>query len=252
MTDYLANVTESLTFSDSAGKGYTKTLPESLQMSDVLASREFIATRTENVSLVETVTRLGAYLRDAAESLTMEDVRAAVDALVVRSYRLRFTDLFLGPANGVMNYLTVLSKGSREDDMLKLFDHGPLGYGRFRRFYPGALRFRNLLVKTVLSTRDKSTRPRIVALNTTIDVPDKRIQGSASIVSGEYPAGKTVAFGQKFYSLPEVLPLWKSGTTPARAVLVATTLEDFTFQLVSLADGVTLVEGTITYAVLGY
>lgn len=260
MTVFNSVSTESpVTVSDSCAKSATRRRTDSFALADVLGALVVTAVRGDTATISETWTRIGLYIRAFAEAVTPSDAVPGLVVTVKRLESVKVLDLLMGAAEAVISYLTVLNRGSREDDMLKLFDHGPLGFSRFRRFYPGTLKFGSLLVRTVLRTKDKNTVPRISKLSTTIDVADKRLQGSASVLLGESDGsitdGKIIIFSTVFYSPPEVVVMWKGGSGPnqGRAELVpgSTTTTQFRVKVFDVVTNAPIA-GDITFAVLGY
>lgn len=254
MTVFSASVAETLTFADSSAKQVTHVRADSFGVSDQYLRSAVTVGRADAFTAADSASRFGTGIRAAAEAAGFSDALAGITATVSRLESIKFTELLVGAAEAVISYLTVLSKGSREDEMLKLFDHGPLGFSRFRRFYPGVLNFQSMIVKTVLRTRDKNTVPRIQALKTTIDVADKRLQGSATLTyTDSSTTGLLVTFSQVFFTPPEVVVLWKGGGSPGRAELVPGSTDETGFR-VKLFDVVTNlpIAGDITYAALGY
>jgi len=260
VTVFSAVVTEDpLTFTDVSAKSATRAKTDSFGVADAAGRLQASVARAEMATVSEAWERVGFYVRAFAESVGLTETLLGLEVTARRLESIKVLDLLVGAAEAVISYLTVLNKGSREEDMLKLFDHGPLGFSRFRRFYPGTLKFSSMLVRTVLRTRDKNTVPRIQALTTTIDVADKRQQGSASVLLGESDGtlsdGKTITFSAPFYSPPEVVVMWKGGSGPnqGRAELVpgSTTATEFRVKVFDVVTNAPIA-GDITYAVLGY
>lgn len=153
-------------------------------------------------------------------------------------------------ATGVNSYLMLRSEILDQEGFIALTRHGPQGFEKFVRIYPGEYTFKDAVTRSTMLTREPTTKPKLTRLKPIVDVPDRILQGSYEITDAL--AGVDIVFDPAFYSVPEVAALWQSGTTVGLARIGAPTREGVNVYIDDPANPGTRLTGMVSVMIQGY
>lgn len=153
-------------------------------------------------------------------------------------------------AKGVNSYLMLRTEILDQEGFIALTRHGPQGFEKFVRIYPGEYTFKDAVVRSTMLTREPTTKPKLTRLKPIVDVPDRILQGSFEITDAL--AGVNVVFDPPFYSVPEVAALWQSGTEVGLARVGAPTRAGVNVYIDDPANPGDRLTGTVSVMIQGY
>ena len=220
---------------------------EALSASDSVVNH-LNAVRPELIGLQDTASEVTRYFRKAGDSITMADV-VSLHLSIVRRETLRILDDTIAGPNARYGDLAVYHEGMTAAGLTDLSEYGPEGFGRFRPFRPGLYEFDELYFKTEMRSLDPSSLPRVDELYVQADVDDRTERGTGTVSSA--PTGEaTVIFNRPFFSVPEVVAVYKTAAVPCDVEVYAVTENGFKAKLKRRDTGA-YITGTFTYAALG-
>ncbi len=116
---------------------------------------------------------------------------------------------------------------------------GPIGYGPFQEFYAGERTLESAIIwESMRAPAPDGQTPEITRAIVTIDVPDRRENGSGVLVPVE---GQHVSFSRPFYITPSVIGDQvgdqPDGAVLAKSVITNITNEGFDWNFVEVATG---------------
>lgn len=249
MAEIVVRVRESISFSDRQdGQGLINRASETVSLSEEMHVEYESITGEPFALVVEVGTEMDASLR-ASESFSISETNR-VDFTARRTEEISVVDdSDIGP-DAVFMDVAVHSGDFSPAEVEDISEYGPSGYGRFKPFRPGQYKFSEAMFKTEMRSLAARALPRIDEMTLTADVDDKSQRGTIT-VSGAPTGFATVVFSTPFFSVPEVIAVWRSGSSPCTVETYDITETGFKAKLKRISDNV-YVNGTFTYAALGY
>jgi hypothetical protein len=243
---YSKEEAEAIALAESDSKDAGKEESEAFSLVDADPIKDIGANPMEAIEFAEALGRTAIFIYAITEGIgVQESVMKAVS--LPRAEQFAIGDEIRRNAQAVISDVLIKSNSdiTLEDFNALLAQAQPVGYGPFVHFMEGEQRYQSAIFKAILTSTD-AARPRVTNLAVTVDVPDVRDSGPASVVAG----GTVVNFNRRFYAAPEVTASLKGGTVFAIPRVTSITTVDFRVELFD-RDGISIA-GTVTWAATGY
>lgn len=164
-------------------------------------------------------------------------------------------DTLLRATNGVVFDFYIRDDAMEFTDFEEAADSPPVGYTPFQIFYPGDYQYTEAMVGVRITGAQNGGQAGILGLTHNVDVVDITDRGQATVTALEVSGSggeHAVTFAKTFTTTPEVTVSWAYGPDAAIAEIISVTETGFVFILRDISSPTTKVEGTATWAAIGY
>lgn len=246
VVSFARDYSEAVSVSDSAAKSVLKQHFEDFEISD-LKMVDFQKSIATTLTMVEAFGRVVQFSRGVDEGMSIgESLSKALE--LNPSESVAIADNIVRNAEAVVSDLIIGSGDVSADAFVEYLQRqSPVGYRDFREFVEGEYSYKNALFKIVLDSIG-AERAMLDKLTVTVDLPDVRDRGSASLDSS--PSGLYIPFTRQFHAKPEVIVQVIGGTVVSIPRVLSSDKNGFTVVLKDTSGNT--VAGTINWSAEGY
>lgn len=205
---YTAVIKEALQTIDEQHKTISRSLSDGLKVSDTIY-KLFERVSLESLSTMDVLLREYIARRFVDETVSVEDYLIK-GARCFMSEEMNTYDTLIKACEGILSNLSIKEGELTLDEFLEIVNKPP-NYTKFIEFKVGEYDYKEALVRIVMATQVRQTKPMVANAVMHVDIPDTDDKGDIEI--SDTAVATKVYFNKFYYNPPTVNVTLKGGNT---------------------------------------